>query len=211
MYAARLRSRMLQESFKGLSTPRLPHVVSIYQSIAKSHVRPDPQNGAVITEARVDERRRCAREPGRVVGGGQQTPEFALRAAAAARPTTRRFQSIPRDPHAMEAGTARLRGRPHRMLRTRVVLDCAAACDAGPATTETAARLANIHCGGRGKLRLIQCVPRTVRNGAHLQTFLTGQSLQGQSPPGMFCLLSRAANVRALAYASGHVCVRARA
>ena len=89
---------------------------------------------------------------------------------------------LPRDPHAMEAGTARLRGRPHRMLRTRVVLDCAAACDAGPATTETAARLANIHCGGRGKLRLIQCVPRTVRNGSHLQTFLTGQSLQGQSP-----------------------------
>ena len=41
-------------------------------------------------------------------------------------PTTRRFQSIPRDPHAMEAGTARLRGRPHRMLRARVVLDRAA-------------------------------------------------------------------------------------
>jgi hypothetical protein len=36
------------------------------------------------------------------------------------------------------------------------------------------------HSGGRGKLRLIQSVPRTVRNGAHLQTFLTGQSLQGQ-------------------------------
>ena len=31
--------------------------------------------------------------------------------------------------------------------------------------------LANMHCGGRGKLRLIQChsVPRTVRNGAHLR------------------------------------------
>jgi len=56
----------------------------------------------------------------------QQTPESALRAAAAARPTTGRFQSIPRDPHAMEAGTARLRGRQHRMLRTRVVFDCAA-------------------------------------------------------------------------------------
>jgi hypothetical protein len=42
------------------------------------------------------------------------------------------------------------------------------ACDAGPAATETAARLASIHCGRRGKLRLIQCVPRTVRNGALL-------------------------------------------
>jgi hypothetical protein len=57
----------------------------------------------------------------------QQTPESALRAAAAARPTTRRFQSIPRNPHAMEAGTTRLRGRPHRMLSMRGVLDCAAA------------------------------------------------------------------------------------
>jgi hypothetical protein len=118
-------------------------------------------------------RRRCAREPGRVVGGGQQTPESALRAAAAARPTTRRFQSIPRDPHVMEAGTARLRGRPHRMLSTHGVLNCAAAWTrlGGPATTETAASLANMHCGGRGKLRLIQCVPSIVRNGAHLQTF----------------------------------------
>ena len=43
------------------------------------------------------------------------------------------------------------------------------ACDAGPAATETAARLASMRCGGRGKLRLIQCVPRTVRNGARLR------------------------------------------
>jgi len=30
-------------------------------------------------------------------------------------------------------------------------------------------RLLGSDCGGRGKLRLIQCVPRTVRNGAHLR------------------------------------------
>jgi hypothetical protein len=58
---------------------------------------------------------------------GRRTPESVLRAAAAARPTARRFQSIPRDPHAMEAGTARLRARPHSILRTRVLFDCAAA------------------------------------------------------------------------------------
>jgi hypothetical protein len=58
---------------------------------------------------------------------GRRTPESVLRAAAAARPTARRFQSIPRDPHAMEAGTARLRALPHSILRTRVLFDCAAA------------------------------------------------------------------------------------
>jgi len=46
---------------------------------------------------------------------------------ATARPTTRRLLSIPRDPHVIEAGTGRLRGRPHRMLRARVVLDRSAA------------------------------------------------------------------------------------
>ena len=56
-------------------------------------------------------------------------------------------------------------------------------------------------CRGRGKRRLIQCIPRTVRNDAHLTTFLTGQSLQGQSPPRMLCLLERAASVRPHAYA----------
>jgi hypothetical protein len=29
--------------------------------------------------------------------------------------------------------------------------------------------LASMRCGGRGKLRLLQCVPRTVRNGARLR------------------------------------------
>ena len=31
----------------------------------------------------------------------------------------------------------------------------------------------------------------------------------GSTPPRMFCFLSRAANVRARAYAHGHVCARA--
>ena len=37
------------------------------------------------------------------------------------------------------------------------------------------------------------------------QTFLTGQSVQGQSPPSMLCLLERAASVRPPAYARGRV------
>ena len=64
------------------------------------------------------------------------------------------------------------------------------ACDAGPAATETAARLASMRCGGRGKLRLIQCVPRTVRNGACLRRS---------------SLLGRAASVSMHAYAHGRV------
>ena len=42
-------------------------------------------------------------------------------------------------------------------------------CGAGPGAAEAAAGLAGMRCGGRGKLRLIQCVPRTVRNGARLR------------------------------------------
>jgi hypothetical protein len=168
-------------------------------------------------------------------------PEYALRAAAAARPTTRRFQSIPRDPHAMEAGTARLRGRPHRMLRTRVVLDCAAAwtrldvrvtrgrrprrrrrewltCTAGGTQDSTiiggeAGEYA-LRVGGRGALRIIQCVPRAFRNGAHLQTFLTGQSLQGQPPlECSVCSHESPMCMRGPMRVSvcGHVCARARA
>jgi hypothetical protein len=76
--------------------------------------------------ARVCARRRGAREHRRVIGGSRQAPEYTLHAATTARPTAGRFRSIPRDPHAMEAGAARLRGRPHRMLRARVVLDRAA-------------------------------------------------------------------------------------
>ena len=43
------------------------------------------------------------------------------------------------------------------------------------------------------------------------QTFLTGQSLQGQSPHSMLCLLRRAASVRTHAYARVRVCVCVRA
>jgi hypothetical protein len=69
-------------------------------------------------------------------------------------------------------GTARLQGHPNRMLCERVVLDRACACDDGPATTETAARLANMRCElGAGELPLIQCVLRVVRNDARLQMF----------------------------------------
>ena len=70
-----------------------------------------------------------------------------------------------------------------------------------------------LRVGGRGPLRLIRCAPRSFRNGAHLQTFHTGQSLQGQPPPTMLCLLERTASVRPHAYACGRVrvsvCVRA--
>ena len=47
-------------------------------------------------------------------------PEFPTYVAPVA-PTTRHLQSIPHDPHAMQSGTARRRGRPHRMLRAGVV------------------------------------------------------------------------------------------
>jgi len=53
--------------------------------------------------------------------------ESVLRGGAGAHPTAGRFQSIASDPYAMEAGTALLRGRPHSVLRARVVFDCAAA------------------------------------------------------------------------------------
>ena len=46
------------------------------------------------------------------------------------------------------------------------------ACDAGPA----------MHCGGRGKLRLTQCVPRTVRNGAHLRRSSLDKVCRDNSP-----------------------------
>jgi hypothetical protein len=58
---------------------------------------------------------------------GLQLTESVLRAAASAHPTAGLFQSILHDPHVMEAGTARLRGRPQSVLCARVVFDCAAA------------------------------------------------------------------------------------
>ncbi len=66
--------------------------------------------------------RECAARAG--APGGRWSAHGVV---AAARPTAGRLQSIPRDPHAMEAGTARLRARPHSILRTRVLFDCAAA------------------------------------------------------------------------------------
>jgi len=76
----------------------------------------------------------------------------------------------------MEAVTARLWGRPHSVLRARVVFDCTAAwtrlgvrVSRGLRAAEAAAGLAGMLCGGRGKLRLMWCVPRTVRSGARLR------------------------------------------
>ena len=66
-------------------------------------------------------------------------------------------------------------------------------------------RLANMHCGGRGKLRLIQCVHRTVRNGAHLRRSSLDTVCRDNPPPRMLCLLERAASVRPHAYARGRV------
>ena len=81
----------------------------------------------------------------------------------------------------------------------------------------------------------MRCVLRTVRNDAHPRTFHTLVDLDYRDTPRLdcrdappleysvradklpvsmrmhFCLLPRATNVRAWAYAHGHVCVRARA
>ena len=87
----------------------------------------------------------------------------------------------------MEAGTARLRGRPHKMLRTRVVLDRAAAW------TRLGVRVTR------------DWQPRKQRRGS--------QTAGIPTPPRLLCLLSRAANVRARAYERGHMraCVCGRA
>jgi hypothetical protein len=77
-------------------------------------------------------RRRLSACRGRDDGNGLEVrhglplTESVLYAAAAARPTAGSFQSIPRNPHTMEAGTAWLRGRPHSVMRARVVFDCTA-------------------------------------------------------------------------------------
>jgi hypothetical protein len=108
-------------------------------------------------------------------------------------------------------------------------------CVAGPAAAETTAGLAGMRCGMRGRLRLMLRVLRTVRNDAHPRTFRSLVDLDHRDTPRLdcrdappleysvssdnlpvsmrmhFCLLSRAANVRAQAYAHGHVCVRVRA
>ena len=64
---------------------------------------------------------------------------------------------------------------------------------------------------GEGETSTNTMYPQDCQEWCASPTLITGQSRQGQPPPRMFCLLSRAANVRARAYAHGHVCVRARA
>ena len=68
--------------------------------------------------ARVGARRRGAREHRRAIGSSQQTPESDNK-------TLPKYSPRPAC-DALEAGTARLRGRPHRMMHKRVVLDRAA-------------------------------------------------------------------------------------
>ena len=84
------------------------------------------------------------------------------------------------------------------------------ACDAGQATTEWAARLASMCCGGRGKLRLILCAPRTVRNGLRLRRSSLDKVCRDNPPYNalsrMLCLLGRSGH---LAWACADMCVRA--
>ena len=97
---------------------------------------PQPQELQALSETRQGSQRWCPSgllwsilppAPSRPsVICGLRTPESVLCAVAEARPTARRFQSIPRDPHAMQADTARLLGRRDSMLRKRVVFDHAA-------------------------------------------------------------------------------------
>jgi len=111
--------------------------------------------------------RGCAARAGAPRGRGS-----AHGVVATARPTTRRLQSIPRHPHAMESGTARLRGRPHRMLRTRVVLGRAAPGplltpppSSSPPKTPHGSYSAKYASGPMGALTLVPCAlgnPTTV-------------------------------------------------
>jgi hypothetical protein len=62
------------------------------------------------------------------------------------------------------------------------------------------------------RARVRRCVNRAFRNGGASADVSRSQSHKvGSTPPRMFCLLSRAVNVRARAYAHGHVCARVRA
>ena len=77
--------------------------------------------GAVGGRRGGQERPRLTLPPGVLTGfSGHVRASLQLRASAVARPTIGRFQSIPSDPHVMEAGTARLLGRPRR----RALRDC---------------------------------------------------------------------------------------
>ena len=111
---------------------------------------------------------------------------------ATACPTAGRLQIIPHDPHAMGAGTTRLRERPHRVLRARVVLDRAAAwmrlgvCLARGRQSQGRRRGGRewVKVGGWGPLRLIRCVPRAFRNGGASPdvSHRCGRRLQGCPP-----------------------------
>ena len=102
------------------------------------------------------------------------------------------YRVFPRDPHALGVDTARLRGRPLRVLHTHVELDRAAAW------TRMSVRLARgrqprgrrrggrewVKVGGWGPLRLIRCVPRAFRNGGASPdvSHRCGRRLQGCPP-----------------------------
>ena len=72
-------------------------------------------------------------------------------------------------------------------------------CVAGPAAAGTTEGLAGMRCGMRGRLRLMWCVLRTVRNDAHPRTFRTIVDLDYRDtprldtrdapPPRMLCTL----------------------
>ncbi len=122
---------------------------------------------------------------------------------------------------ALEAGTARLRGRPHRMMHKRVVLDRAAPW------ARLGVRVTRSRQPRRQRRDWRTCTASWGEGETSTNTTCS-QGCQewwaspdvshwtksaGTTPPRMFCLLSRAANVRARAYARGRVraCVCARA
>ncbi len=100
---------------------------------------------------------------------GRRTPESVLRAVAAARPTARRFQSIPRPACCVRMW--RLIAQPLGRDWVCVWRGAGGRGDGGGAGWRA--------LRGRGKLRLMRCVTRTFRNDAHLTTFLTGRGLSG--------------------------------
>ena len=102
-------------------------------------------------------------------------------------------------PHALGVHHARLRGRSQRMLRVHVEFDRSCASSAGPTTAG---------------VQLIRCVNRALRNSgtspdvSRRREADTDYRDAPPTPPPVVCV--RAANVRARAYAHGHVCARAR-
>ena len=97
------------------------------------------------------------------------------------------------------------------MLRARVVFDCAAAWTRLGVRVTRGRRPRRRRRGwlawlrGEGETSTNTVCPQDCQEWCASQTFLTGQSLQGQSPPSMLCLLERAASVRMHAYARERV------